>query len=151
MKHHPTIPFWPCIEKEYRIMEKRVSELFMAQKMMSRAGQKHPFTLAIINRLEEERTFSYFKAKMAFLFGCAAGELSFYTKSLKNVGATPNKKEDFMKEVACFLEKIMVQCLKFDWKKFLLFEKNLFLKLSFTKLFFLFWFVCCSYAPLFCC
>jgi hypothetical protein len=73
---------------------------------------------------------------MVFLFVCAAGELSSYTKSVKFFGANSNEKEDFMKEDASFLETIMLQCLKFNWRKFLMVEENSFLRLNCMKIFF---------------
>jgi hypothetical protein len=83
-------------------MQKLVSVLFIAQKMLSRASQSHPFTLASIQTVEKDRAFSYFQANMAFN-GCAVGELGFHAKSLKNVSATLDEKGNFMKEIASFL------------------------------------------------
>lgn len=135
-KHHPDINFWPCAEKEYRIMDKKVSVLFMCQKMLARASLDHSFDCHVINSLEDDENFSLFKAKMAFLFGCAAGDLSVYSKALKNYGTSSSEKDDFIREVKSFLETFMIQALSFDWRTFLLLEQNSFLRLNCMKIFF---------------
>jgi len=59
---------------------------------------------------------------MAFVFGCAAGDLSVHSKALKNFGSSSSEKDDFIQEVKSFLETFMIQALSFNWRSFLLFE-----------------------------
>jgi hypothetical protein len=123
-KFHPNVDFWVCSEKDYKIMDTKVSVLFFCQKMLAQASLDTPFDNLVIKSIEDDTNFSFFKAKMAFVFGVACGNLSFYSRAFKNFGASQNEKDDFLQEVKNLLELLMVQALSFNWREFLLLEEN---------------------------
>jgi hypothetical protein len=57
-------------------MDTKVSVLILCQKMLAQASVDTPFDNLVIKSLEEDTNFSLFKAKMAFVFGVACGNVS---------------------------------------------------------------------------
>jgi hypothetical protein len=72
--------------------------LLMCQKILAKAFLDTPFDCSIIKSLGNDEHFPFFKAIMAFVFGCAAGDLSSYSKALKNFGATPTERMTLSKK-----------------------------------------------------